>query len=110
MYKYTKIQAGCLLRKAVKDGVIKKEPCGICQSLLSEAHHPDYSKPLDVMWLCRKHHAVWHKENGFPKAKIVVRKMKQHLINKMNDIILELKKEGWSISDIKKIFNNQQIT
>ena len=28
------------------------ENCGI----LAEAHHYDYSKPLDILWLCKKHH------------------------------------------------------
>lgn len=25
-----------------------------------EAHHPDYSRPLDVVWLCRAHHKQAH--------------------------------------------------
>jgi hypothetical protein len=24
-------------------------------------HHLDYDHPLDVMWLCRAHHAAWHR-------------------------------------------------
>ena len=26
-----------------------------------EAHHPDYSRPLDVVWLCDGHHKAAHK-------------------------------------------------
>jgi len=44
--------AGVYLRR----GKIKKEPCMKCGSLDSQMHHEDYSKPLDVMWLCRQCH------------------------------------------------------
>lgn len=40
----------------VRNGRMKKEPCKICGSSKSEAHHEDYSKPLEVVWLCKKHH------------------------------------------------------
>ena len=44
---------------AIKNGVLIKEPCFICGEK-SEAHHPDYSRPLDVVWLCASHHRQAH--------------------------------------------------
>ena len=28
----------------------------------SQAHHPDYSKKLNIVWLCSEHHAQVHAE------------------------------------------------
>lgn len=44
---------------AIKNGTIKVLPCLICGDK-AEAHHHDYSRPLDVMWLCRTHHMKAH--------------------------------------------------
>ena len=38
-------------------------PCEVCGATKAQAHHCNYSKPLDVRWLCPKHHAEWHKHN-----------------------------------------------
>ena len=50
-----------LVRRALISGKLIKQPCQHCQNPKSEAHHVDYSKPLDVQWLCKKHHVAWHK-------------------------------------------------
>lgn len=46
---------------AVRDGVLKKGACQVCGGEKVEAHHPDYRKPLEVIWLCRRHHAELHR-------------------------------------------------
>ena len=68
-YRYTKrfrdkyrikYLAQCILQTAVKRGKIKRLPCIVCNNIKSEAHHYDYNKPLDVIWLCDKHHKEKH--------------------------------------------------
>ena len=52
---------------ALKSGDIRKPVvCTDCllQKML-DAHHSDYSKPLDVTWLCRQCHANTHKKLAF---------------------------------------------
>lgn len=53
-------KAHTTLHNAVRDGKIKKQPCAICSSTkFIHAHHRDYSKPLEVVWLCAQcHHRV----------------------------------------------------
>lgn len=49
-----------------KRGVLIPEPCAICGTTDQiEMHHEDYSKPLDVVWLCRAHHRVLTNERPF---------------------------------------------
>ena len=40
----------------VKRGVIRRTPCIYCGEKKVEGHHEDYSKPLEVYWVCRPHH------------------------------------------------------
>lgn len=54
-----KFKAWTMVNNAVRDGRLMREPCQNCGSVPAQAHHDDYSKPLDVRWLCffchRKH-------------------------------------------------------
>ena len=60
-----------VIEKAIIAGKIQKESCEICGCEENiEAHHDDYSKPLSVRWLCRKHHYEWHKSNTAKNGEI----------------------------------------
>lgn len=47
--------------EAIKQGFIKRKPCIICGDKLAYAHHPDYRRPLRVVFLCPYHHNWHHK-------------------------------------------------
>lgn len=47
------------VNNAIRSGKLVKSPCW-CGSKRVEGHHPDYSKPLKVVWLCHKHHKEVH--------------------------------------------------
>jgi len=56
------------VRSALRSGRIHRHPCSVCGNK-AEAHHEDYSKPLDIIWLCTKHHAARHIEINEEKLK-----------------------------------------
>jgi hypothetical protein len=55
-----KIKARSAVFNALKAGRLVRNPCKVCGDVKSEAHHEDYSNPLEVEWLCRWHHAERH--------------------------------------------------
>jgi len=70
------------VNKAVREGVLIPQPCEVCGEPLRtvetttiqggrtvplirrniHAHHDDYSKPLQVRWLCDLHHREHHRK------------------------------------------------
>lgn len=54
-----KSQARAAVSSAIRSGRLLPQPCEVC-GLKAEAHHSDYSRPLDVRWLCPSHHGVEH--------------------------------------------------
>ena len=50
-----------VFRKAIERGKIARQPCAVCGLPDAEGHHPDYSAPLDVVWLCKSHHDETHR-------------------------------------------------
>lgn len=61
--------AHCLVNNAVRDGRLKKpSQCQWCGRVARiHGHHDDYSKPLDVMWLCAPCHKQRHKQLLMPE-------------------------------------------
>ncbi|MEO8297089.1 MAG: hypothetical protein ABI574_04700 [Burkholderiales bacterium] len=53
------------LNNAVRDGRVTPWPVRALPECCSkpEGHHPDYSRPLDVVWLCAQHHDEVHQAN-----------------------------------------------
>lgn len=54
---------------ALRRGIMSRQPCEVCGAEKAEAHHDDYSKPLEVRWLCHKchirsHHALSEVDNN----------------------------------------------
>ena len=55
-------RARYMVRNAVRDGRLDKpDCCSICRRATQlHGHHEDYTKPLDVMWLCVQCHQGRH--------------------------------------------------
>lgn len=58
--------------RAIYHGILKRQPCEVCGISgkigangreIVEAHHDDYNRPMEVRWLCFKHHREWHRHN-----------------------------------------------
>jgi len=61
-----------ITEKAIKKGIlIRPVKCSQCKGTQEysdgrngiQAHHCDYNKPLNVLWLCQKCHHEWHTNN-----------------------------------------------
>jgi DNA-binding XRE family transcriptional regulator len=61
------------VKNAIRRGELIRQDCQRCAAGdapkrgrrgIIEAHHADYAKPLDVQWLCRRHHRQLHRELG----------------------------------------------
>jgi hypothetical protein len=74
-----KIRAQRKAAHAVKVGAIVRQPCAVCGIAEAQAHHEDYSKPLDVVWLCARHHSQRHREirNAKRLAKLSIHRIRE---------------------------------
>ena len=108
-----KKQARIILRSAVQKKIIEYLPCEKCGSEINiQAHHTDYSKPLKITWLCRKHHYEWHSKNPNPKG--IIDKDHKALMVKPDihlKIVVEAKKRSITIDTlIKELYENKNTT
>ncbi len=60
-----KRKAHILVGNFLRNGKLSRpgrcEMCG--DECRPQAHHCDYTKPLEVMWLCKRCHTEWHKHH-----------------------------------------------
>lgn len=94
-----KSSARYALSNSVLSGKVKKEPCKVCGDVNSQAHHPDYNKPLDVIWLCHKHHVELHKK--LKKEKHM--EIKNEKIEEIEKIKLRYLVKLYEVSGIKSL-------
>lgn len=57
-----KVHAHNAVSNAVRKGeLVRPDQCSECRRTIKiEGHHPDYTKPLDVLWLCNRCHRLLH--------------------------------------------------
>ena len=57
--------------------LVRPAKCSACKGIpyrvgVIQAHHPDYEKPLAVMWLCQRCHHAWHKTHrAIPRQEVM---------------------------------------
>lgn len=56
-----KVRARKFVINGVHRGTLVRKPCVICGGGgAAQAHHEDYSKPREIVWLCVQHHTDVH--------------------------------------------------
>ena len=66
--KKLKIEAQQKFYVERRAGRIKRQPCVKCGKKKTHGHHEDYNQPLEVIWLCHKHHCERHSELNTKKS------------------------------------------
>lgn len=55
-----KVKARRAVSHALARRLLGRKACEVCGEIRVDAHHDDYDKPLEVRWLCRRHHMEAH--------------------------------------------------
>jgi hypothetical protein len=65
-----KYKARTAVSNAIRDKKLTKGPCEVCGSTEKvQAHHRDYSKPLEVSWRCVKHRIDEHEDDWMARRR-----------------------------------------
>jgi ribosomal protein S27AE len=78
-----------LVAEAIRKGVLIRKSCERCGAAKTDAHHEDYSKPLDVIWLCRKCHQQRHRELRQGSTEFVAFPYPRYSIEKVASVRIE---------------------
>ena len=86
-----------VLRAVRKGKLIRPTVCEQChQQRYIRAHHDDYSKPLEVKWLCTRCHSLLVCDNHRPKKTGICNDGRGNRPKtERNNQILDLWKKGW---------------
>jgi hypothetical protein len=58
-----KLKAYVAFKAAIRKGEVRRQPCQRCGSTVRvHGHHEDYTRPLDVIWLCHPCHGLEHRK------------------------------------------------
>jgi phosphotransacetylase len=55
-----KVSARNIVRDRIYRGTMVRGNCEVCGAFSAQAHHEDYSKPMEIRWLCPQHHKDIH--------------------------------------------------
>ena len=64
-YDPLKRQARIITSNAIRTKKLIRNVCEVCGEANTEAHHEDYTRPLEVQWLCRRHHLERHGKTAY---------------------------------------------
>jgi len=78
-------RARTIYQTAIKRGrLVNPKVCSVCgDNTHVSGHHDDYSKPLDVKWLCHACHYTWHQTHTAKQAVGLPRKLTRQEICSM---------------------------
>lgn len=76
-----KYLAHLAVHAALRRGVITIQLCRDCGEKKVQAHHPDYDRPYDVIWLCPQHHKDEHAKS---LTQVVEKRQHKPLVIPMN--------------------------